>query len=50
MKKIKEWVNTIIAGSLILIGIYVILADFSLIIKLLALAVSYISYQAVKDY
>ena len=50
MKKLKKWINTIISGILILISIYIILSDFSLIIKILALAVSYISYQAIRDY
>ena len=49
MKKIIEWVKVIISGTLTLVSIFTILLDYSLPIKIMALAVIFVSYQLVKE-
>lgn len=49
MKKIFEWAKVIISGTLILVSIFIMLLDYSLPIKIMALAVIFVSYQLVKE-
>ena len=49
MKKIIEWAKVIISGTLIWVSIFIMLLDYSLPIKIMALAVIFVSYQLVKE-
>lgn len=49
MKKIIEWAKVIISGTLIWVSIFIMLLDYSLPIKIMALAVIFVSYELVKE-